>query len=1470
MTNLRSPAVPSQRENGVRASPRRLLILPGALIVGLFLVACLSGAADPVISEFMAANQGSLLDDDGESSDWIEILNPDAQRVNLQDWSLTDNLENPRKWVFPARFLEPGEYLVVFASGKNRSSAGNLHTNFRLEADGEYLGLFPPGSSTAASEFRPAFPRQEPDVSFGTPSSGSVRDLLSGSLAYVLVPEAENDLPVDWTAPGFIPGSLWQMGPGLGVGFDDTPTRLDAEANLALTGTASQSSTGFGFGAERAIDGDPSSFTHTDTDDNASTWWVNLGKTVEVRRIVLHNRDGCCGSRLRDVTVQLLAPDGQTVVWSSELLNPENILGSPAAIIVDLIELNVGAIPAQTVRVFRIPDPDLSGGGGNADEDNVLSLGEVEVYGVETLSYGPFVRTDLAATMPGRNSSAFVRVPFVLEDPDAVQAMHLHLRYDDGAVVYLNGARVASFNAPTGDSWNSAAVGRRVKAEVFVPAVVDLVPFRAVWKRGTNWLAIHGLNAAATDPDFLVEAQLLAESRAPVAGVYFEHPTPGTANESPWNLGRVADTTFSVKRGRMNAPFDLEITTTTPDAEIRFTLDGSTPDATRGQVYSGSIHIEHTTVVRAAAFKKNYRPTDVDTHTYLFLSDVVTQPTRPSGFPASWLGVPGDYAMDPRIAQSAEYGRRMTESLSAIPSMVLTTDVDNLFGSSRGIYSNPERSGLSWERPISLEWINEDGTARFQVNCGLRIQGGYFRDRHVTQKHSLRLLFKDEYGPGKLREDVFHEFGAAREFDTLVLRAGANDGYAWDAARDTEQFIRDEFGRRLLLNMGQPSARGRFVHLYLNGLYWGLYNLTERPAEDFSATYLGGVAEDWDTINSGEVKNGSLDAWNAFLAGVRAVTSLANYQRLKGLNPDGSRNAAFPEYFDGPNYMDYMLVNIWGGNWDWPNKNFWFGRQRGGLAGGFKFYIWDFENTMGNNRDRSPLNMVSPRAGTTGSWVGEPHDRLRRFSEYRMEFADRVQKHFFGDGVLAPASLVPRYRDLAAQVESAVIAETARWGDDHFSPPQVLSDWQRERDWILGSYLPQRTGIVLAQLRAAGLYPQTDAPALAPRGGPVSPVLPVLLSTVASEIYYTTNGVDPRLPGGAVHPDAVRVTFPGGGSSGTTNSLDPFFIAQPTTIRARAREGADWSALTEGQFVPEVLRATSNHLVISEFCYRPADPATQAETAVSSNRDDFEFLEIMNISSRAVDLTGVRFAAGILFNFPSGTVVGSGQRLLLVRNKAAFEARYGAGLPVVGEYDGNLANEGEEIALVDFQGADIRRFQYLDRSPWPPGPNRNGYSLVLVRPDMAPDHRHPTHWRSSVRTGGSPGNTDASSFTGASEADANGNGQADLLDYALGAVLTAPGGGIQILIESFAAEGGGEAEEHLVVSLPRSLGADDAVVTLEVTEALSGPWHRDPPSFVLLGEERATEQTVRQTFRLDPALGPTEVMFLRVLVSLTQ
>jgi hypothetical protein len=134
------------------------------------------------------------------------------------------------------------------------------------------------------------------------------------------------------------------------------------------------------------------------------------------------------------------------------------------------------------------------------------------------------------------------------------------------------------------------------------------------------------------------------------------------------------------------------------------------------------------------------------------------------------------------------------------------------------------------------------------VDCGLRIEGGYFRGRDITRKRSFRVLFKQACGPGRLKRDLFHEASAVQEFDSLVFRAGANDGYSWDAVKDTEQFTRDEFNRRLQLDMGHSAPRGLFVHLYLNGLYWGLYNLCERPNEDFSASYFGGEPEEWKAV----------------------------------------------------------------------------------------------------------------------------------------------------------------------------------------------------------------------------------------------------------------------------------------------------------------------------------------------------------------------------------------------------------------------------------------------------------------------------------------------------------------------------------------------------------------------------------------------------------------------------------------------
>ena len=116
----------------------------------------ISSPAAPVINEFMASNKSVLADEDGAYSDWIEIYNPDAVAVNITGYGLTDDVALPAKWVFPAKSIPAGGYLVVFASAKNRTNpAGNLHTNFALSAGGEYLALTAPVGAVV-QEFAPA------------------------------------------------------------------------------------------------------------------------------------------------------------------------------------------------------------------------------------------------------------------------------------------------------------------------------------------------------------------------------------------------------------------------------------------------------------------------------------------------------------------------------------------------------------------------------------------------------------------------------------------------------------------------------------------------------------------------------------------------------------------------------------------------------------------------------------------------------------------------------------------------------------------------------------------------------------------------------------------------------------------------------------------------------------------------------------------------------------------------------------------------------------------------------------------------------------------------------------------------------------------------------------------------------------------------------------------------------------------
>jgi len=201
----------------------------------------------PVISEFLVLNgskepleEGELLDEDGDSSDWIEIYNPTDAAVNLKGWYLTNDANDLRRWELPYIQISPGQFKIIFASEKNRDDPDDeLHTNFCLNGGAGFLALVKPDGKTIAHAYD--YPQQFGDISYGLADPNS-----STSTTQVLVPEltdAKALIPTDgvlglsWIATDFNDSS-WLKGP-TGVGYNyGTLIGLDVSAMRYNNATA--------------------------------------------------------------------------------------------------------------------------------------------------------------------------------------------------------------------------------------------------------------------------------------------------------------------------------------------------------------------------------------------------------------------------------------------------------------------------------------------------------------------------------------------------------------------------------------------------------------------------------------------------------------------------------------------------------------------------------------------------------------------------------------------------------------------------------------------------------------------------------------------------------------------------------------------------------------------------------------------------------------------------------------------------------------------------------------------------------------------------------------------------------------------------------------------------------------------------------------------------------------------------------
>ncbi len=738
------------------------------------------------------------------------------------------------------------------------------------------------------------------------------------------------------------------------------------------------------------------------------------------------------------------------------------------------------------------------------------------------------------------------------------------------------------------------------------------------------------------------------------------------------------DLDFETDRGFYDTPFNLELTVNDPNAIIRYTTNGDAPSPTSGTVYFSYIPINTTSYIRAIAYTST-DTTKILTHTYIFPNDVLNQPNSVAGFPTS------GFEFDSTITSHATYAPQLQDALMQVPSISLVMDLDDFNAVHQG----------SVELPTSVELLFPDGSKGYQAYAGIERAGG---SSFNSAKRNLRLSFKSIYGDSKFEYPIFGK-DAADDFDQIALRPGFHGcmHLGINSGRAGSNDLADQVIRNYQANMSDDrvALHGAFMHLYINGIYWGVYNPSERGTNAFSESYYGGTKEDWDVIKRKLALDGEITAWNTlnYMVDSLDMSVPANYQAVQ-------------EYVEVLQFADYAILNNFAPHSDdHPSgKNSFVSRDRT-KNDGFRFWMWDTEPALGHYW-----------TWTVASFGTVPYNNiflsLLDNDDYRMLVADRLQCHCFNEGALTPSKTIEAYMDVYNSTNIAMIAEAARWVGN-----LEYEEFINTKDRIVNDYLPNRTTETVQLYKDNGVYPNIDAVQFSQYGGTVAVGSSITLTNPngIGTIYYTTDGTDPRASGGGISPSAQIYTGSISFSQGVTD------------VKARVYSGGIWSAMCPPRFYTD---QTYSNIIINEIMYHPDSLCTLALT----DEEEADYFELFNNGNEAINLADCQFTDGVLYDFPYPSIMQPGDFLILAENAIDFQTVYG--FAPFGQYKGGLSNDGERLELVDPFGNIIDSLTYNDKNPWDEDPDGYGTSLELRHPDL--DNNDPISWFRSDAPCGTP------------------------------------------------------------------------------------------------------------------------------------
>jgi hypothetical protein len=1126
-----------------------------------------------------------------------------------------------------------------------------------------------------------------------------------------------------------------------------------------------------------------------------------------------------------------------------------------------------------------------------------------------------FVDTPLD-DMEGNYSTIYLRKTFHVADPAAVGSLLLQALADDGFNAWINGTHIADFNVSGAELPFNAVAESGVNNANFVDYPIPNGGGLLV--EGENVLAVQVLNSSLGGSDAYFDAVLLADATSSAG------PTPGFPNsvfstDVPPQVRHLAHTPQQPATGEVVtisalitdpdgvASASLEYQLVRPGGYIRLidanynrgwvtvamNDEGIEGDANAGDnTWSGQVPAtiqRHRSLVRYRLIIEDAQGNSVQLP---YADDL--QPNFAyycyDGVPA-WRGALRTGS--PQVIYSSE-------TLSKVPVYHMIASQTDVLGC---MYTDSVGTARTYRYYATVVY---DGVVYDHIKFRIKGQAS----TRVTGKNKIKWNFNRGHR-FQARDNYGRKY--AREWDKFALQTGTCPW--WGSNASTAGMVLNEQGAyKMYRLLGMPSCNTHLFHLRIvdgpretlnqyDGDFWGLYIALEEPDGRF-LDEMGIPDGNLYKMNGGATKRNQGPTQATSNSDVNSFISQKN-------SASANRFTWWRRMVNLPRYYDYKIGTTLINNTDLRSEWNCLYYIRPVVAGDpnsrkWEMYPWDLDLTW-----ESKFHIRSES-------VWENWQNVFRFSLAERDFENRARevwdlmcssgegakmveemKRFLdGDGVTRIVEANQALWDYHPEKRKKGI-----WYKNNPRLPAARQNWEGLIDYMKGFVSPGGYGANrLLNEKAATPSIVPAKPIITAIGEAAFPTndLRFLSSAYAGRGSFVamqwrlaeiTDPDSPNFDPGEpwvyeITPvwesEEIRV-FAG------EITIPPIAARVGHTYRARVRHlgnQTQWSHWSDPvEFVassPDVSFFAQN-LMVTEVMYHPED-ATPAELAAGYLTSDFEYIEVKNVGIVPLDLSDVRFTKGIDFDFVTGaiTTLEGGGFVLVVRNQAAFELRYGAGLPIAGEYmPDNLSNAGENVKLSFGAGVAIQEFHYLDVAPWPSSPDGFGFSLVLLDPDSSPDHARPENWQASFAIGGSPGVDEAGTtladwksdnFTAAELADplisgdlvdGDGDGLNTVLEYGLaGNPKVADAEQLLRVVRVIDA-----GQEFIALGFRRRVGASDLTYLIESSTNLID-WA--PAAGVVLMESVDNgDGSVTETYRLPSALNTVGEVFLRLRVTVS-